>query len=45
MQERGKEYAEKPQLVRDIIDEGCERARIVAGETMHEVRQAMSLIY
>ncbi len=45
MQERGKEYAEKPELVRDIIDEGCERARIVAGETMHEVRQAMSLIY
>jgi len=45
MQERGKEYAEKPELVRDIIDQGCERARIVAGETMHEVRQAMSLIY
>jgi tryptophanyl-tRNA synthetase len=45
IQERGKEYAEKPELVRDIIDQGCERARIVAGETMHEVRQAMSLIY
>ncbi|MBT8429634.1 MAG: tryptophan--tRNA ligase [Gammaproteobacteria bacterium] len=45
MQERGKEYAEKPELVRDIIDQGCERARIVAGVTMHEVRQAMSLIY
>lgn len=45
MQERGKEYAGQPGLVRDIIDEGCERARLVARETMHEVRKAMSLSY
>jgi tryptophanyl-tRNA synthetase len=45
MQERGREYAEQPDLVRSIIDEGCERARIVARETMDEVRRAMSLNY
>ncbi len=45
MQERGREYAEQPDLVRNIIGEGCERARAVARETMNEVRQAMSLNY
>jgi tryptophanyl-tRNA synthetase len=45
MQERGREYAEQPDLVRSIIDEGCERARMVARETMDEVRRAMSLNY
>jgi tryptophanyl-tRNA synthetase len=45
MQERGREYAAQPDLVREIIDEGCERARVVARETMAEVRQAMSLSY
>ena len=45
MQERGHEYAAQPDLVREIIDEGCERARVVARATMTEVRQAMSLSY
>ena len=45
MQERGHEYAAQPDLVREIIDEGCERASAVARETMAEVRQAMSLSY
>ena len=45
MQERGKEYADQPELVRNIIYEGCERAREVARETMDEVRHAMSLDY
>jgi len=45
MQERSREYAEQPDLVHRIIDEGCERARAVARETMVEVRQAMSLDY
>mgnify|MGYP001828746745 CR=1 FL=1 len=45
MQQRGHEYAAQPDLVREIIDEGCERARVVARETMAEVRQAMSLSY
>jgi tryptophanyl-tRNA synthetase len=43
MQERAREYAAQPDLVRRVIDNGCERARAVAGETMEEVRQAMSL--
>ena len=45
MQERGREYARQPDLVRNIINEGCERAREVARETMDEVRHAMSLDY
>ena len=45
MQQRGHEYAAQPELVREIIDEGCERARVIARETMAEVRQAMSLSY
>ena len=45
IQERGKEYVEQPDLVRNIINEGCERAREVAHETMDEVRHAMSLDY
>jgi tryptophanyl-tRNA synthetase len=45
MQERGRQYAEQPDLVRNIINEGCERAREVARETMEEVRHAMSLDY
>jgi tryptophanyl-tRNA synthetase len=45
MQERAREYADQPDLVRNIINEGCERAREVARETMDEVRHAMSLDY
>jgi len=45
MQERARQYAEQPDLVRNIINEGCERAREVARETMEEVRHAMSLDY
>jgi tryptophanyl-tRNA synthetase len=45
IKERGKAYAEQPQLVRNIIEEGCDRARDVARETMNEVRAAIGLIY
>ena len=45
IQERVREYAAQPDLVRNIINEGCERAREVARETMEEVRHAMSLDY
>ena len=45
IQERGREFAEQPDLVRNIINEGCERAGEVARETMEEVRHAMSLDY
>jgi tryptophanyl-tRNA synthetase len=43
IQARAREYDAQPEVVRTIIDEGCERAREVARETMEEVRDAMSL--
>jgi len=45
IQERAREFEEQPDLVRNIIAEGCEEARDVAQETMDEVRSAMSLNY
>ncbi len=44
MRERAREYAAQPEVVRNVINEGCERARDVARETMEEVRHAMSLV-
>ncbi|MEJ2576824.1 MAG: tryptophan--tRNA ligase [Gammaproteobacteria bacterium] len=41
IQERALEYENQPELVRNIINDGCERARDVARETMDEVRHAM----
>ncbi|MEW8537827.1 MAG: tryptophan--tRNA ligase [Candidatus Thiodiazotropha endolucinida] len=43
MQQRAAEFEAQPDLVRRIITEGSERARVVAQETMREVREAMSL--
>ncbi len=43
MQERAQQYIEDPTLVRNIIADGCERARKLAQETMREVREAMGL--
>lgn len=34
----------QPDVVRAVLDDGCERARAVARETMDEVRHAMSLV-
>ncbi len=45
IQERAREFEEQPDLVRNIIAEGCEEARDVAQDTIDEVRQAMSLNY
>ncbi len=45
IQERAKELESDPELVRDIINEGCEKARDEARDTMEEVRRAMSLQY
>ena len=36
-------YVNDPNLVRNIISDGCERAREVAEETMREVRETMGL--
>jgi tryptophanyl-tRNA synthetase len=43
MQERAAEFEAQPELVKRVIREGSEKARIVAQETMLEVRQVMSL--
>jgi tryptophanyl-tRNA synthetase len=45
MRERAKVYLEDPTLVRNIIADGCERARKLAHETMRDVREAMGLDY
>ncbi|VAX13179.1 Tryptophanyl-tRNA synthetase [hydrothermal vent metagenome] len=45
IRERAQEYEQDRGLVRKIINEGCERARDVARQTMVEVRQAMGLEY
>lgn len=45
MQERARQYLEDPTLVRNIIADGCEKARKLAQDTMREVREAMGLSY
>jgi tryptophanyl-tRNA synthetase len=45
IQERARQYAEDPTLVRNIVAEGCEKARKLARETMRDVRDAMGLSY
>ena len=40
-----REFEEQPDVVQNILNEGCEEAREVARETMDEVRHAMSLDY
>jgi len=43
MQERRKKYEDNPRLAWDILEAGSARAREVAGATMEEVRDAMSM--
>ena len=43
MRRRAQEYIENPELLRDIMAEGAEKAREAARETMEEVRRAMHL--
>jgi tryptophanyl-tRNA synthetase len=45
IQERAAQYAEDPMLVKNIVAEGCEKARKLARETMRDVRDAMGLNY
>lgn len=45
IQERAAQYAEDPTLVKNVVAEGCERARKLARETMRDVREAMGLNY
>jgi tryptophanyl-tRNA synthetase len=45
MRERAQRYLDDPTLVRNIVADGCDKARDLARETMREVREAMGLSY
>ena len=45
MRERAQLYLDDPVLVKNIIADGCEKARDMARETMRDVREAMGLEY
>ena len=45
MRERAQPYLDDPTLVRNIIADGCEKARRLAAETMRDVREAMGISY
>ena len=45
MRARAKAYVDDPTLVRNIIADGCEKAKRLAAETMRDVRETMSLNY
>ncbi len=45
IQHRARSYQEQPEVVNNIIQEGGDRARTAARETMDEVREAMGLSY
>jgi tryptophanyl-tRNA synthetase len=45
LRERAQVYLDDPTLVRNIIADGCEKARKLATETMRDVRDAMGISY
>jgi tryptophanyl-tRNA synthetase len=45
IRERAAQYEEDPMLVRNIIQDGCEKASDLASDTMRDVREAMGLNY
>jgi len=45
IRERAAQYEEDPSLVRNIVQDGCEKASDLADETMRDVRAAMGLGY
>ena len=45
MRERAQAYLDDPTLVKNILADGNEKARKLASETMHDVREAMGLSY
>jgi tryptophanyl-tRNA synthetase len=45
MRERAQKYVDDPTLVRNIVADGCDKARDLARETMREVREVMGLDY
>jgi tryptophanyl-tRNA synthetase len=45
MRVRAQPYLDDPALVKNIVADGCEKAKRLAGETMRDVREAMGLSY
>lgn len=45
MRERAERYLDDPTLVRNIMADGCEKARKMAQETLRDVREVMGLDY
>ena len=43
MQERRKKFEQNPRLAWDILEAGSKRARLMAGDTMKDVRSAMNM--
>jgi tryptophanyl-tRNA synthetase len=43
MRERAREYQDNPELVKNLLAEGAEKARESARETLDDVRRAMHL--
>jgi tryptophanyl-tRNA synthetase len=42
---RAQPYLDDPTLVKNIVADGCEKARRLASETMRDVREAVGLAY
>jgi tryptophanyl-tRNA synthetase len=40
---RRSEFASRPGYVKEVLDDGAERARVIAQQTMKEVREAIQL--
>jgi tryptophanyl-tRNA synthetase len=45
IRERAQQYLDDPTLLRNIVADGCDKARKAAQETMRDVREAMGLQY
>jgi tryptophanyl-tRNA synthetase len=45
MRERAQAYLEDPTLVKNIVADGCDKAKRLAAETMRDVREAVGLSY
>ena len=43
MRERAREYLDNPELVKNLVAEGAEKAREAARDTLDDVRRAMHL--
>jgi len=44
LRERRAELADKPAYIKDVLDTGAEQARVIARETLKEVKQKMGLL-